>query len=165
MRFQVLIFCLFLNFQHSLAPRTICSHSPSLHSHPSTAISSLCHSVTGSRFSGKDGITLVTVFNQMSLSFHAPVLLHASCCSCVSSFCIYLFIYLLACVIGVTFSVGTKARCGQSWLKPCLALNSQYRCSSGKVGGEKRGGERSNADMEDKRRKGGEKKRRRPLLV
>lgn len=95
-----LIFALYCFFflifnTHLLAPRAICSHPPSLHPHPSATVSSLCHSVTGSRFSGKDDITLVTVFNQMSLSFHAPLLSHASCrvCVCVIVW-FFLFIYL-----------------------------------------------------------------------
>lgn len=41
------------------------------------------HFVTGSWFSWKDDITLVTVFNQMSLSFHRTLFLGVCLCLCL----------------------------------------------------------------------------------
>ena len=76
-------------------PHPFCSYLtplPSPNSPASFFLARLCsvflhHIVTGSWFSWKDDITLVTVFNQMSLSFHRTLIVCFCACvwDCVSN--------------------------------------------------------------------------------
>lgn len=57
-------------------------HSSNQHRHTHTPFAPPSHHFTGSWFSWKDDITLVTVFNQMSLSFHRTLFLGMCLCLC-----------------------------------------------------------------------------------